>query len=91
MSLRLSKTPLDLSDADSDDDINATSSTDGAEETWSDWVSDSISKQPCQSLFENKILSSVSEALEYDKNTHGFDLDALCAKLSALISSLKSF
>ncbi|EIM86222.1 S-adenosyl-L-methionine-dependent methyltransferase [Stereum hirsutum FP-91666 SS1] len=41
-----------------------------------------MSKQPCQSLFEDKTLPSVSEALEYDKNTHGFDLNALCSKLA---------
>lgn len=85
MSLRLPNTPLNYSDTGSDDENQSASSVNDAEETWSDWVSDSMSKQPCQSLFEDKTLPSVSEALEYDKNTHGFDLNALCSKLGAFL------
>lgn len=85
MSLRLPNTPLNPSDIGSEDDNETASSIEEAEETWSDWVSDSMSKQPCQSLFEDKTLPSVSEALEYDKNTHGFDLNALCSKLGACV------
>lgn len=89
MSLRLPKTRLNLSDVGSDDDSETASSVDDAGETWSDWVSDSMSKQPCRSLFEEKTLPSVSEALEYDKTVHGFDLNALCDKLGALNPAIK--
>ena len=53
------------------------------EETWDDWVSDSMQQRPCRSLFEEKDLPTVDEALTYDKSTHGFDLDAFCARLCA--------
>ncbi|KAJ7712993.1 protein arginine N-methyltransferase [Mycena metata] len=58
------------------------SSEDDEEETWDDWVSDSMEQRPCKSLFEDKVLPSVQEALAYDKASHGFDLDALCSELS---------
>ncbi|KAJ7101532.1 S-adenosyl-L-methionine-dependent methyltransferase [Mycena belliarum] len=58
------------------------SAGDDAEETWDDWVSDSMQQRPCRSLFEQKDLPSVEEALSYDRNTHGFDLDAFCGRLS---------
>ncbi|KAF8627470.1 hypothetical protein AX17_006282 [Amanita inopinata Kibby_2008] len=58
------------------------SDNDDEDETWDDWLSDSLTKQPCKSLFEDTILSSVEEALHNDKLKHGFDLDETCARLS---------
>ncbi|KAA1472227.1 S-adenosyl-L-methionine-dependent methyltransferase [Dentipellis sp. KUC8613] len=79
MSLRLRAAPVDLSD---DGDTSGSESTDnaGEEETWSDWVSDSAQK--CQSLFEPKTFPSVADALAFDRDTHGFDLEAVCKRLS---------
>ncbi|KAJ7644712.1 protein arginine N-methyltransferase [Roridomyces roridus] len=58
------------------------SSTDDEPEPWDDWISDSAARQPCRSLFEsNKELPSVDEALEYDRKTHGFDLDGFCGSI----------
>ncbi|KIY60815.1 arginine N-methyltransferase 3 [Cylindrobasidium torrendii FP15055 ss-10] len=59
----------------------SSSSSDGEEETWDDWVSDSA-KQPCQSLFDEESFPSAQEALAHDKSTHSFDLDAACSKLA---------
>ncbi|KAF8194371.1 arginine N-methyltransferase 3 [Mycena galopus ATCC 62051] len=52
------------------------------EETWDDWVSDSMQQRPCRSLFEDKVLPSMEAAVAYDKETHGFDLDVLRVRLS---------
>ncbi|KAJ7776814.1 S-adenosyl-L-methionine-dependent methyltransferase [Mycena maculata] len=41
-----------------------------------------MEQRPCRSLFEEKVLPSVEEALAYDKGTHAFDLDAFCAQLA---------
>ena len=87
MSLRLPTTSLDPSDVGSEDE-NCTSSSSEEEETWSDWVSDSMNKQPCQSLFEEKTLPAVSEALAYDRKEHGFDLPTVCSKLCTLASTV---
>ncbi|ESK84801.1 protein arginine n-methyltransferase 3 [Moniliophthora roreri MCA 2997] len=66
-----------------DDSESAPSSEeDDDDQTWEDWVSDSNSRQPCRSLFEDRILQSAEAALAYDKSTFGFSLDETCAKLS---------
>jgi type I protein arginine methyltransferase len=69
----------DVSD-DSHVEDDASSSEDD-DDTWEDWVSDSVEKQPCRSLFDNTTLNSVSEALEHDKRTYGFDLNEVYSKL----------
>ncbi|KAJ6554983.1 protein arginine N-methyltransferase [Mycena vulgaris] len=66
----------------SEDGTLSSAEDDDAEETWDDWVSDSMQQRPCRSLFDEKDLPSVEDALVYDKDTHGFDLDAFCARLS---------
>ncbi len=76
MSLHLPATSLDLyengSESASESDGN------GVEEVWSDWVSDSANAKQCKSLFEDKLLASAAEALDYDKKTYGFDLNSFC-------------
>ncbi|KAJ7119821.1 protein arginine N-methyltransferase [Mycena epipterygia] len=67
---------------DSDDGTLSSVEDEEEEETWDDWVSDSMEQRPCRSLFDGKVLPSVEAAIAYDKNTHGFDLDAFCAGLS---------
>jgi type I protein arginine methyltransferase len=57
-----SKDQSDSSSGDDDDDNQG----------WDDWAE--TVPQTCQSLFEDKQFSSVKEALDYDKATHGFDL-----------------
>lgn len=83
MSLRLYKTPYNPDIDPEDDGESEPSSNNDVEEMWSDWVSDSMAKQPCKLLFEEKTLPSVAEALEYNKGIHDFDLNAFCAKLGA--------
>lgn len=76
MNIHLPATSLDLIGTGS----GAECESDGtdAEETWSDWVSDSANDRRCKSLFEDKLLASVTEALDYDKRTYGFDLNSFC-------------
>ena len=62
------------------------SSSEDEDETWDDWVSDSMAKQACKSLFDDRILPSVSEALAYDKSTHGFDLEQKASSLGELFT-----
>ncbi|KAF8272591.1 S-adenosyl-L-methionine-dependent methyltransferase [Lactarius quietus] len=75
MSLHLPATSLDVeagSESGSESDEN------NVEEAWSDWVSDSANATQCKSLFEDKLLASATETLDYDKRTHGFDLNSFC-------------
>ncbi|KAJ6584357.1 S-adenosyl-L-methionine-dependent methyltransferase [Mycena capillaripes] len=81
MSVHLARSTVPEDESGSEEGT-ASSSEDNEEETWDDWVSDSMEQRPCRSLFEDKILPSVEEALAYDKKAHGFDLDALCGRLS---------
>jgi type I protein arginine methyltransferase len=74
MSIHLPATSLDLVEDGSEPESDSEASN--AEDTWSDWVSDSGRR--CKSLFEDKLLASVTEALDYDKKTYGFDLDSFC-------------
>ena len=56
-----------------DDPIDTSTDSDDDDQNWDDWNSDSY-PQTCKSLFDDKTLPSVKEALQYDKVTHGFDL-----------------
>ncbi|KAF9019946.1 S-adenosyl-L-methionine-dependent methyltransferase [Hymenopellis radicata] len=82
MSIHLRGRPIEanLIDSDGDDVLSESSSDDDEEETWDDWVSDSA-KQSCRSLFEDKIFTTVDEALAHDRSNHGFDLNTQCSKL----------
>ena len=88
MALRFSATHITNPEEGSDPEYRDThpeesSSEDEDEDlTWDDWVSDSLSKHPCKSLFENKTFDTVQEALAFDENTHGFSLKAITARLS---------
>ncbi|THH29363.1 hypothetical protein EUX98_g4825 [Antrodiella citrinella] len=86
MSLRMSSHFMDERAEDGDDVQRGTeysSSGDDEEDlTWEDWVSDSVSKRPCKSLFDETKLTSVAEIVEWDRLNHGFDLDATCKRLS---------
>ncbi|KAI1788889.1 protein arginine N-methyltransferase [Ganoderma leucocontextum] len=87
MALRLSAThildPEEVSDPECRDDHPDGSSSEDEDEdlAWDDWVSDSLSKRPCKSLFENRTFDTVPEALAYDENTHGFSLKTITARL----------
>lgn len=78
----------------SEDDIDSGSCVSSSDEdedqddpkTWDDWVSDSQENKECYSLFEDKKLSSVQSALEYDEQTHGFNLDRISSKLGDAVS-----
>lgn len=76
MSLHLPATSLDLIETGSES--GSESDENKVEEVWSDWISDSASARQCKSLFEDKLLASAAEALDYDKRTHGFDLNSFC-------------
>ena len=69
-----------LSSSDEDEDQNDP-------KTWDDWASDSQQNRECYSLFEDKKLASVAKAVEYDEQTHGFNLDRISSKLGESISS----
>lgn len=86
MSLRLPADQVDLTGEVSDGSGSSSSSeADANEETWSDWVSDSMGEQPCKSLFDDNTLPSVSAAHQYDLEKHGFNLEGICGKLGALL------
>jgi protein arginine N-methyltransferase 3 len=92
MSVRLPpRSTLPGEDSDSEEGTASSVEDNDEEETWDDWVSDSMEHRPCRSLFEDKVLPSVEEALAYDKGTHGLDLDALCGRLCGLIRSSGEF
>ncbi|KAI0265674.1 S-adenosyl-L-methionine-dependent methyltransferase [Gloeopeniophorella convolvens] len=76
MSLHLPAASLDLAETHSESGSESNGSD--VEESWSDWVSDSANSKPCKSLFEEKMLGSAAEALDYDKKAHKFDLNAFC-------------
>ncbi|KAH6912597.1 arginine N-methyltransferase 3 [Coprinopsis sp. MPI-PUGE-AT-0042] len=57
-------------------------SSDNEDQTWDDWVSDSEAQRECPSLFEDKTLPSAEDALKYDSETHGFNIDSMCSKLA---------
>jgi len=63
-----------LSSSDEDEDQNDP-------KTWDDWVSDSQENRECCSLFEDKKLASVAKVIEYDEQTHRFNLDRVSGKL----------
>ncbi|KAI0693848.1 protein arginine N-methyltransferase [Cerioporus squamosus] len=73
------------SDPEQGDDHPGTSSSEDEEDdedlTWDDWVSDSLARRPCKSLFENRTFDTVQETLLYDEKTHGFSLKDITARL----------
>ena len=73
MSLHLPATSLDLVDTGSE-----SGSESDEKDGYSDWISDSANVKQCKSLFEDKLLASATEAIDYDKGTHGFDLNSFC-------------
>jgi type I protein arginine methyltransferase len=64
--------PIESSDSSEDED---------KEETWDDWVSDSNTRQGCKSLFDEKILSCVEDAVTYDRENYKVDINELCKRL----------
>ncbi|KAG9308854.1 S-adenosyl-L-methionine-dependent methyltransferase [Chiua virens] len=70
-----------LSDTQNDVDDHTTSSKSDSEDyaeednNFEDWISDQAQFHPCRSLFDDKTFTTATEALNYDKSTHGFDLD----------------
>lgn len=77
MSLHLPASSTSL-DPDTHSDSESSSSEED-DQTWDDWLSDSV---PCQSLFNpDKKLSSAEEALAYDNATYGFDLNQICSRI----------
>jgi protein arginine N-methyltransferase 3 len=83
MSLHLPATSLNIIEAGSES--GSDSDENDVEEAWSDWVSDSANARQCKSLFEDKLLASAIEALDYDKRTHGFDLNSFCGEKGSQI------
>ena len=86
MTLRLSSHYLEDSIVDEEgpersSDPSSSEDEDDGDLTWEDWVSDSGSKRPCKSLFEESTFPSVPEAIDHDKKSHNFDLDGLCSRL----------
>lgn len=84
MSLRLQATHIQPSQAEPHDSEGESSSEDEEDQTWDDWVSDSMSNRPCKSLFEDRTFDTVQEALAHDEATHGFSLKDVTTKLGEL-------
>ncbi|KAL1937804.1 hypothetical protein VTO73DRAFT_12823 [Trametes versicolor] len=82
MSLRISATHAQPPPAEEPHSEGESSSEDEDEETWDDWVSDSMDRRPCKSLFEDKTFDSVQEALTYDESTHKFNLKDITSRLA---------
>jgi protein arginine N-methyltransferase 3 len=81
MSLHLPHPPDDYSKAEDTDSLSASSGQEDDDQNWDDWLSDSFAKQPCKSLFDQKTLSSVEDALRYDQSKYAFDLKDICSRL----------
>lgn len=89
MALRLSHTHNLDHEHDSDPEFpdrdpegsSSEDENDDGDLTWDDWQSDSLAKRPCRSLFEDKILDTVQEAIQYDEATHGFSLSETTSRL----------
>ena len=64
-----SRTPSVSSSEDDDDD-----------QTYDDWVSASGDPR-ARSLFDERELANIAEALKYDRDTYGFDLGAFSKQL----------
>lgn len=64
---------------DSASESGSSSSTgEDNDDDWNDWVDDDGSnKVPCTSLFDDSKHSTLEEAIEHDRQQHGFDLSAL--------------
>lgn len=83
MSLHLPP-PVDFSNSGNDSESDCTSSgDDDDDQNWDDWVSDSLARHPCRSLFDEKSFPSVEDALLHDKSTHNFDLNLVCTALGS--------
>ena len=80
MSLHLPP-PANFEHQEGDNSDSATSDSNDDDQNWDDWISDSLIQRSCKSLFDEKVLSSVEDALKYDKETHGFDLNETCSRL----------
>lgn len=89
MSLRIPATHVQPPPAKEDHSEGESSSEDEDEETWDDWVSDSMDRRPCKSLFEDKTFESVQEALTYDESTHKFSLKEITSRLGKHLSLRK--
>ena len=64
------------------EDDSSSSESDDDDQTYDDWVSDSESKRPTRSLFDKDlVLPSSAEALEHDKQKHGFELLSFSAEI----------
>ncbi|RDX48838.1 protein arginine N-methyltransferase [Lentinus brumalis] len=86
MALRLTGShilqPEDLERGDEHPDTSSSEDEEDDDDlTWDDWVSDSLAKRPCKSLFENRTFDTVQEALLYDETTHGFNFKAITERL----------
>jgi type I protein arginine methyltransferase len=73
--------PDNISAPNDDLEGSSASSENEDEETWDDWVSDSHTRQGCKSLFDEKILSSVEDAVAYDRESYKVDIIELCKRL----------
>ena len=91
MSIHLSPRDVIQGPGDIDSGSNLSSSDEDEDQndprTWDDWVSDSQDNRECYSLFEDKKLSSVAKALEYDDQRYRFNLNRVSSKLGTVISS----
>ena len=81
MSIRLPPPDNISGRLNSDSEESSASSDDENDETWDDWVSDSNTRQGCKSLFDEKILSCVEDAVTYDYENYKVNINELCKRL----------
>jgi len=68
--------------ANTGSDSVSSSTGEDDDQNWDDWASDSFQTQECPSLFDKSNFPSASEAIVYDREKYGFDLNTVCSRLS---------
>jgi type I protein arginine methyltransferase len=85
MSFRLPSQHIEDLSSHDDPEENSGSSGEDVEDdqTWDDWISDSMLNRPCKSLFDDQVFPSVGAATEYDRVKFDFDLEKQCSDLGS--------
>lgn len=84
MSVHIPASAIGTSYEDDDDhsDGSGQSEEDNKElESFDDWLE---AERQCKSLFDDKLLGSTSICVQYDKESHGFDLIEVSTKLGEM-------
>lgn len=79
----IKSSPISSSEQQANTGSDSVSSSTGEDDdqNWDDWASDSFQTQECPSLFDKSNFPSASEAIVYDREKYGFDLNTVCSRL----------